>query len=299
MVAGTSTPAAQTPVAAPPAQPRVSFGDAPRAPLPGSSMGQPQGRSGCGKVLLVLAIVGVVGLVGLGLIGYYGYKVAKEKLQTSEAYTIAMAALKADPEAADKLGDIKEVGFPLGNFQENSDGSGTAAYKVAVTGTKAKGDYTVVMMRRQRKWRLVSGKVTLAGGDVINIKSADEQGILGDPKISSDDDDNGAPPPAPRPPGKSAQGPFVPVGDLDGKAISKPEPAYPPVARAVHATGPVTVQIVVDESGKVTSAHATSGHPLLRQAAEQAAYQARFTPTLLSGRPVKVAGSVMYNFVAP
>jgi hypothetical protein len=28
----------------------------------------------------------------------------------------------------------------------------------------------------------------------------------------------------------------------------------------------------------------------------QAAYQARFTPTLLSGKPVKVSGTITYNF---
>ena len=56
------------------------------------------------------------------------------------------------------------------------------------------------------------------------------------------------------------------------------------------------MQIVVDESGKVTSAKAVSGHPLLLQAAVQAAYQARFSPTLLSGQPVKVSGIITYQF---
>ena len=52
-----------------------------------------------------------------------------------------------------------------------------------------------------------------------------------------------------------------------------------------------------DETGKVVSASAVSGHPLLRPAAEQAARQARFTPTLLSGEPVRVTGLLTYNFV--
>ena len=58
----------------------------------------------------------------------------------------------------------------------------------------------------------------------------------------------------------------------------------------------VVVQVTVDEEGKVISASAVSGHPLLRQAAVQAAYQARFSPTLLSGQPVKVTGTITYNF---
>ena len=90
---------------------------------------------------------------------------------------------------------------------------------------------------------------------------------------------------------------MVSGGVLNGKAISKPQPVYPPIARAARASGTVTVQIVVDESGQVISANAVSGHQLLRKAAEEAARQARFTPTRLSGQPVKVSGVITYNFV--
>jgi len=60
--------------------------------------------------------------------------------------------------------------------------------------------------------------------------------------------------------------------------------------------GAVNVLVTVDESGNVTSASAVSGHPLLRQAAEQAARASNFLPTLLSGKPVKVTGVIVYNF---
>lgn len=84
---------------------------------------------------------------------------------------------------------------------------------------------------------------------------------------------------------------------ITSKATSKPAPPYPTTARIARVQGPVTVQIVVDEQGRVISSKATGGHPLLRPAAEQAAYQARFTPTLLGGQPVKVTGVMTYNFV--
>lgn len=103
-------------------------------------------------------------------------------------------------------------------------------------------------------------------------------------------------PPQPTPPPRRAP---ISGGVLNGKAISKPAPAYPPIARAARASGAVTVQVTIDESGKVISASAVSGHPLLRQAAVQAAYGARFSPTLLSGQPVKVTGVITYNFVSP
>lgn len=89
---------------------------------------------------------------------------------------------------------------------------------------------------------------------------------------------------------------IVSGGQLNDKATSLPRPAYPSVAKAAKASGTVVVEVVVDETGKVISANAISGHPLLRQSAVQAAYQARFKPTLLSGKPVKVTGTITYNF---
>lgn len=78
---------------------------------------------------------------------------------------------------------------------------------------------------------------------------------------------------------------------LNGKAISLPLPAYPPIARAAHASGTVVVQVLIDENGNVISAHAVSGHPILQGAAVGAARQARFSPT-------KLSGVIQYNFVA-
>jgi TonB family protein len=84
---------------------------------------------------------------------------------------------------------------------------------------------------------------------------------------------------------------------LNGKALVLPKPAYPPAARAVRATGAVSVQVLIDESGKVISAYAVSGHPLLRAASVEAARGTKFSPTKLSGQPVKVSGIIVYNFV--
>lgn len=107
----------------------------------------------------------------------------------------------------------------------------------------------------------------------------------------------GAPPPPPPPPAKKEPPKTVSGGVLNGKATSLPKPAYPPAARAVRASGSVSVQVLISESGSVISASAVSGHPLLRSAAVGAARSARFSPTLLSGQPVKVSGVITYNFV--
>ena len=84
---------------------------------------------------------------------------------------------------------------------------------------------------------------------------------------------------------------------LTSKAISLPQPPYPQMARQIGIHGSVQVQIVVDETGRVISAHAVSGHPFLNPSAEQAAQRARFTPTILNGQAVKVQGVIVYNFV--
>lgn len=81
-----------------------------------------------------------------------------------------------------------------------------------------------------------------------------------------------------------------------GKVLNMPQPAYPPIARAAHASGTVQVQVVIDESGKVIAAQALSGHPLLRAVSVKAARELLFTPTLLNSKAVKVAGVVNYNF---
>ncbi|HEX8335449.1 MAG TPA: TonB family protein [Pyrinomonadaceae bacterium] len=112
------------------------------------------------------------------------------------------------------------------------------------------------------------------------------------PSVKADGD---APAPAATP---ARSGPLKPIsgGVLNGKAIALPAPAYPDMARRASASGMVEVEVVIDTTGKVISAKATSGPALLRQSAEMAARLARFNPTLLSGQPMKVSGVITYNF---
>jgi len=104
------------------------------------------------------------------------------------------------------------------------------------------------------------------------------------------------PPPVPTP----KPTPHAPIsgGVLNGKAIHLVTPQYPAIARSAHAAGQVSVQVLIDENGNVVSATPTSGHPLLRAAAQGAAMASKFSPTKLSGQPVKVNGVIIYNFVA-
>jgi periplasmic protein TonB len=108
--------------------------------------------------------------------------------------------------------------------------------------------------------------------------------------------DIGEPPPvkAPEPPAKPRT---VHKSIINGLALDLPKPPYPKIATQVRIQGVVTVQVLLNEGGKVVSAKAVSGHPFLTKAAVDAAYQARFSPTLLDGKPVKVSGLITYNFM--
>jgi protein TonB len=114
----------------------------------------------------------------------------------------------------------------------------------------------------------------------------------GAPVVKTSDD---LPPPPVKPVVKASLRP-VSGGVLNGKALEMPKPVYPEMARRAKLTGVVTVEVVIDASGKVIGARAVSGPEMLRDSAERAARMAKFTPALLSGQPVRVSGLISYNF---
>jgi TonB family protein len=99
-------------------------------------------------------------------------------------------------------------------------------------------------------------------------------------------------------------------GVLNGKAISLPKPVYPDSAKVAGVKGAVKVQVTIDENGNIESAQAVKDESdnneasteyadakaALRAAAESAALEAKFSPTLLNGIPVKIRGVIVYNF---
>jgi TonB family protein len=112
------------------------------------------------------------------------------------------------------------------------------------------------------------------------------------PVVKTNDD---VPPPPVKPAVRASLRP-VSGGVLNGKAVEMPKPVYPEAARRSKLAGVVTVEVVIDASGKVIGARAVSGPEMLRDAAERAARMAKFTPALLSGQPVRVSGIINYNF---
>ena len=122
---------------------------------------------------------------------------------------------------------------------------------------------------------------------------------LGTDRRDSQPDPPPPPPPTPttRQPRQDDQSPVrVPSTILQGRAIERRTPAYPRLAMTARIEGPVSVEVVISPEGRVEAARAVSGHPLLKQAAVEAARSWRFQPTLLNGVPVRVTGIITFVF---
>ncbi|HEU4597490.1 MAG TPA: TonB family protein [Pyrinomonadaceae bacterium] len=295
------SPVAQPPPTAPQAyvppgeQMQTSWELGPYGQSPPRRNSPPRRKSRAGKILLIVLVSLILLGAGAGLAVYYGYKQLESTLKSSEAYQLAESELRRSRAVAEKMGEITNTGFPVGSYKVEADGSGFATYTVSVEGTKASGRYFVTMTRAAGVWNITRAFVQIKDGESVSVVGGSEEGEQANAEEAVVVDDAGAAQ-ADEDASATTGGKALSAGVLNGKAVSKPAPPYPPMAKAAKASGTVVVSVEVDEKGVVTSARAVSGHPLLRAAAEAAARRARFSPTLLSGRPVKVQGVLTYDF---
>lgn len=124
-------------------------------------------------------------------------------------------------------------------------------------------------------------------------------------RIPDGHDNQAAPPPRPPDPPKPAatahandnrQPLKLTSTVLQGKATVCRTPDYPALAKQIRLEGSVSVEIIIAPDGRVESARAVSGHPILVSAALDAARGWHFEPTLLNGSPVRVTGIIVFNF---
>lgn len=88
----------------------------------------------------------------------------------------------------------------------------------------------------------------------------------------------------------------LPSSILQGKAIERRKPIYPPLAQHIRLQGEVSVEVMIAPNGHVESARVVSGHPMLSEKAREAALGWRFQPTLLNQVPVRVTGVIVFVF---
>jgi TonB family protein len=88
---------------------------------------------------------------------------------------------------------------------------------------------------------------------------------------------------------------LIEVGEIPNeKFTTNPKPRWH--AKTARQNGVITVQVVIDEDGKVETADVLSGPTDLQQAALKAARGARFQKTQYRGQAVKVRGPITYQF---
>ncbi len=151
-------------------------------------------------------------------------------------------------------------------------------------------DEEVYSKRSQAYWKL--GKKDLSVADDMKVFQ------LKDRKEAEENKNN----PSNKPIDNSSNNPKIPKiisgGVLNSKAVSLPKPAYPEAAKAKRISGSIRVQVEVDENGNVTSAKVIFNLPFFsKEDIEETARAAKFKPAILNGKPVKVTGVIVYNFV--
>ena len=115
--------------------------------------------------------------------------------------------------------------------------------------------------------------------------------LLGLPQITPVETTD-EPPPLPSPPTRLSK-------VIAGSALTRVAAIYPPIAKQMKASGEVQVAITIDENGRVIEAKATSGHPALRSAAEEAAKKWVFKPASLDGKPMRQRDVLTFTFNLP
>ena len=80
------------------------------------------------------------------------------------------------------------------------------------------------------------------------------------------------------------------------RLISRVEPTYPGFAKQARIEGTVVLEAIITEDGRVSSIKLVSGHPMLVQAAIEAASRWVYEPTRLNIEPVSVILSITVNF---
>jgi TonB family protein len=75
-----------------------------------------------------------------------------------------------------------------------------------------------------------------------------------------------------------------------------PAPIYPDAAKAQHVQGDVSVDLAINEMGKIAGMAVLSGPAALRQAALDALRQRKYAPAMLDGKPTATHIVVVVHF---
>jgi TonB family protein len=173
----------------------------------------------------------------------------------------------------------------LRDLQQLLSAPGKLADKPAVNLPEAR----LPTMKLEANNEYVAGETILIGGEFGQLVPDEEPPPVEPPRTR----------PAPSNPTSNAETRKASGGVIQGAPKLKPQPKYPQNARRFNATGMVEVRVTISVTGRVTRAVAISGHPLLRDAAVEAARRWEFEPTLVDGTPTETELVLTFDFTAP
>jgi TonB family protein len=226
----------------------------------------------------------------------------------SQKVADAFLLTKVEPNYSDTVKSMNTSGQAVIAFTIDKTGNVTHAMVVErdLAGNKSSniGDphlrQTVLDAVKQRKYRpyLLKGEPTEVDTSVVLLynfsypnASSPRSGVVTAAATGAPSAANG---------GKLSSGQFgKPLIDpkvAEKNLTGKVEPQYPEMAKIAHIQGDVVVHVLIDKAGHVANVKATSGHPILIQAALSAVKQWDYKPFLLNGEPAEIETSVLLRF---
>lgn len=219
------------------------------------------------------------------------------------AFAFALSVLLEDPKLADTSDSIIHIALPLA-----ARGPSVTVHHTESGGAPRQDlnnvrDYDDIVNHPQAgppRLPLPVATDFAAGDSVVGGGRDDVPGAIDIPysgTTRSEPPPRPVDPPKPKPRPPADNKPLLVASTvLQGKAIERTKPNYPPLAKQIHLQGDVSVEVMLSPEGRVEAARVVSGHPMFSQCAREAALSWRFQPTFLNGVPVRVSGVITFVF---
>lgn len=88
----------------------------------------------------------------------------------------------------------------------------------------------------------------------------------------------------------------VTMAEAMSAATTKVQPEFPPLAKQLHISGSVELDVVIGENGSVESVSPLNGNPVLTKPATEAVKKWKFKPFVDGGSPVKAQAAIKFSF---
>jgi periplasmic protein TonB len=135
-----------------------------------------------------------------------------------------------------------------------------------------------------------TGREAISNGTRESVSALERGGVSVDGVGVTENPPPAPPAPGPQPPQRLHQGIQAP------RKVVDVAPRYPALARQSRIEGIVILDVIIDETGTVTSTRVLKSVALLDQAAIDAVGQWKFTPARLNGEAIPIVMTVTVSF---